>query len=546
MPHMAQTATRVPKVTYAAIPTEEMDILHSAYEESLGRVRKGFGDSHPMYIGGQPVRTEDEFDVRAPADRTVLLGRFPLGAAEHARHAIEVAHAAFRHWSHMPYGERLTLLRAAADNFRAQKVDIAALLSIEAGKNRLEALGEVEEAADLISTYCDELEQNSGYVRDAVPLMPGERNVSVLRPFGVWAVVAPFNFPVALSAGMLAGALVAGNTVVFKPASATPYTGLLVYRMFAQAGLPDGVINFITGGGGAIGGELTTNPLVEGMVFTGSREVGSDVYRKFAEPYARPCITEMGGKNPAIVTAHADLEKAAEGVMRSAFGYSGQKCSACSRVYVQREVHDAFVHLLVERTQAVVVGEPTEQGTFMGPVINESAVGTYLQAVQDADRDGKILFGGKRLTESKYANGTFVEPAIVGALPTDHRLFREELFVPFLTVAPVESLNEALRLANNSEYGLTAGVYSEDLSEVDRFFDEIEAGVTYANRRGGATTGAWPGSQSFCGWKGSGSTGKGGLGPYYVQQFLREQSQTIITEELTPDAERLEVEAAGE
>ena len=165
-----------------------------------------------------------------------------------------------------------------------------------------------------------------------------------------------------------------------------------------------------------------------------------------------------------------------------------------------------------------------------------------LQAVQDADRDGKILFGGKRLTESKYANGTFVEPAIVGALPTDHRLFREELFVPFLTVAPVDSLNEALRLANNSEYGLTAGVYSENLSEVDQFFDEIEAGVTYANRRGGATTGAWPGSQSFCGWKGSGSTGKGGLGPYYVQQFLREQSRTIV---VGPDNPALD-EAAGE
>ncbi|MDQ3327686.1 MAG: aldehyde dehydrogenase family protein, partial [Chloroflexota bacterium] len=437
---MSQTAPRLPKVTYAAIPTEEMDILHSAYEESLGTVRQGFGESHSMFIGGQPVRTEEEFDVRAPADRTLLLGRFSSGTAEHARQAIEVAHAAFQHWRRMPYLERLTLLRAAADNFRSQKVDIAALLSIEAGKNRLEALGEVEEAADLISTYCDELEQNHGYVRDAAPLMAGERNVSVLRPFGVWAVVAPFNFPVALATGMIAGALVAGNTVVFKPASATPYTGLLVYQMFAEAGLPDGVINYITGGGGAIGGELATNPLVEGMVFTGSREIGSEVYRKFAEPYARPCITEMGGKNPTIVSASADLDKAAEGVMRSAFGYSGQKCSACSRVYVQREVHDAFVRLLVERTRSIVVGEPTEQITFMGPVINEEAVATYLQAARDAERDGEIMFGGKRLTDAEYANGTFVEPAIVGGLPTNHRLFREELFVPFLAVAPVASL----------------------------------------------------------------------------------------------------------
>ena len=543
---MAQTATRVPKVTYAAIPTEEMDILHSAFEGALDKVRQGFGASHPMYIGGQPVHAGDEFEVRAPADHTVLLGKFQNGRAEHAGQAIEAAHGAYRPWSRMPYGERLRLLRAAADNFRAQKVDIAAVLSIEAGKNRLEALGEVEEAADLISTYCDEMEQNQGYVRTMASLMPGERNVSVLRPFGVWAVVAPFNFPVALSTGMLAGALVAGNTVVFKPASATAYTGLLVYRMFADAGLPDGVINYVTGGGGAIGGELATNPLVEGMVFTGSREVGSDVYRKFAEPYARPCITEMGGKNPAIVTAQADLDKAVEGIVRSAFGYSGQKCSACSRVYIQREVYEPFVRRLVDRTRSVVVGDPTEQNTFMGPVINDSSVDTYLQAVQDADRDGEILFGGKRLTESQYADGTFVEPAIVGGLDTDHRLFREELFVPFLAIASVESLSQAIRLANDSEYGLTAGVYSEDPSEVAQFFDEVQAGVTYANRRGGATTGAWPGSQSFCGWKGSGSTGKGGLGPYYVQQFLREQSQTIITEESAPDEERLDVEAAGE
>ncbi|MDP9351239.1 MAG: aldehyde dehydrogenase family protein, partial [Chloroflexota bacterium] len=272
---------------------------------------------------------------------------------------------------------------------------------------------------------------------------------------------------------------------------------------------------------------------------------GSEVYRRFAEPYARPCITEMGGKNPAIVTAQADLDKAAEGVARSAFGYSGQKCSACSRVYVERPVYEEFVQRLTERTSKLKVGDPTGPDTFVGPVINEASVETYLSAAEEARRDGKILHGGNRVTEGQFANGTFVEPAIVGDLPVGHRLFRDELFVPFLAVAPVDSLDEALHLANQSEYGLTAGVYSEDPSEVQRFFDRIEAGVTYANRRGGATTGAWPGAQSFCGWKGSGSTGKGGLGPYYVQQFLREQSQTIITED-HPQAQRAEAEAAGE
>lgn len=542
---MAQAEQTLPKVTYAAIPTDQLDILHAGFDEALQRVRARLGSSYPMYIGGQEQLAEQEFEVLAPSDHNLLLGRFQAGTFEDARVAIQAADGAFRTWSRIPYKERLTILRGAADNFRKQKLDLAALLSIEAGKNRLESLGEVEEAADLISTYCDEMELNNGYVREMAALMSGERNVSILKPLGVWAVVAPFNFPMALSTGMIAGALVAGNTVVFKPASATPYSGLEVYRMFAEAGLPNGVLNFITGGGSAIGDELATNPAVAGMVFTGSREVGSEVYRCFAEPYARPCITEMGGKNPAIVTAKADLDKAAEGVMRSAFGYSGQKCSACSRVYVERSVHDEFVQRLVERTQQVQVGEPTETDTFMGPVINEGALQTYMTAAEEARRDGEIFLGGNRLMEGPYRNGNFVEPAIVGKLPVNHRLFREELFVPFVAVAPVDSLDEALELANDSEYGLTAGVYSEDPDEIQTFFDGIEAGVTYANRRGGATTGAWPGAQSFCGWKGSGSTGKGGLGPYYVQQFMREQSQTIITED-NPQEQRKEAEAAGE
>jgi 1-pyrroline-5-carboxylate dehydrogenase len=541
---MAQTQQALPKVTYASIPTEQLEALHDAFDAALASVRAGLGGSHPLYIGGEEVRSRDgEFEARAPGDHELLLGRFQKGSAEHARAAIKAAHGAFGTWGRMPYGERLALLRAAADRFRERKAELAALLSLEAGKSRLEALGEVEEAADLISTYCDELEANGGYVREMTSLTPGERNVSKLRPYGVWAVVAPFNFPIALATGMIAGALVAGNTVVFKPASATPYSGLEVYRMFADAGLPAGVLNYVTGAGSSVGDELVTNPLVAGMVFTGSRDVGSDVYARFSSPYARPCITEMGGKNPAIVTANADLDKAAEGVMRSAFGYSGQKCSACSRVYVERPVHDAFLQKLVERTRGAKVGDPTERDTFVGPVINESSVETYLQAAEEARRDGEVYAGGNRLTEAAFGRGTYVEPAVVGNLPTDHRLFREELFVPFVAVAPVDSLQEALRLANESEYGLTAGVYTEDEGEIERFFDGIEAGVTYANRRGGATTGAWPGAQSFCGWKASGSTGKGALGPYYVQQFLREQNQTVITEDAAQG--RQETEVAG-
>jgi 1-pyrroline-5-carboxylate dehydrogenase len=265
------------------------------------------------------------------------------------------------------------------------------------------------------------------------------------------------------------------------------------------------------------------------LIFTGSKAVGMGLYHNFPKDYPKPVITEMGGKNPAIVTSKADLGQAAEGIARAAFGFGGQKCSACSRVYVEQPVKERFLTLLKEQTDRLVrVGDPTRKETFLGPLINQGAVETYLQAADEARNGGLFLSGGKRLNSDGFEKGYFVEPAIVQNLPVNHRLFKDELFVPFLVVGPVESLNEALRLANDSEYGLCAGIYSQDKAELETFFEEIEAGVTYANRRAGATTGAWPGVNSFGGWKGSGSTGKSGLGPYYVQQFMREQSRWIV------------------
>jgi 1-pyrroline-5-carboxylate dehydrogenase len=243
----------------------------------------------------------------------------------------------------------------------------------------------------------------------------------------------------------------------------------------------------------------------------------------------------MGGKNPAIVTRHADLELAAEGVMRSAFGFDGQKCSAASRVYVERPVAREFVERLVDRSRAIAVGDPTRRESWMGPVINERALRKFTDAVAEAQRDdGTIELGGTIFTGAGTERGYFPLPTVVTGLPLDHRLFRDELFVPFLVVGEVGSLDEAIQRANATPYGLTAGIFSEDPDEVRRFLDRIEAGVVYVNRRAGATTGAWPGIQSFGGWKGSGSSGKNGLGPYYVQQFLREQSQTVIGDEPPP------------
>jgi 1-pyrroline-5-carboxylate dehydrogenase len=249
--------------------------------------------------------------------------------------------------------------------------------------------------------------------------------------------------------------------------------------------------------------------------------------RKFWKEHPKPVIAELGGKNPAIVAASADLAKAASGIARSAAGYGGQKCSACSRVYVHEAVYDELLERLVETTKSFEIGDPTSRSTYLGPLISDKAVHTWREALGEARRDGRILTGSEPLAPELEV-GHYVRPAIVDRLPDAHRLFRDELFVPFLVVAKVATLDEAIEKANRSEYGLTAGIFSEDESEIERFFDRIECGVCYANRPSGATTGAWPGVQSFCGWKASGSTGKGGCGPWYVQQFLREQSRTVM------------------
>ena len=252
------------------------------------------------------------------------------------------------------------------------------------------------------------------------------------------------------------------------------------------------------------------------------------LFHSFSKSWPRPCIVEMGGKNPAIVSRNADLEEAAEGIMRSAFGFGGQKCSANSRVYVERPVHDALIRLLVEKTEAITIGDPLKRANWMGPVIDQRAVDRHQSAVAEARRDGTVFVGGEHLSDGDLARGFYVEPTVVGNLPSSHRLFRDELFAPFTAVAAVDSMDEAIGLANDSVYGLTAGVYSEDPAEIQQFLDRAQAGVLYVNRRAGATTGAWPGIQAFGGWKGSGSTGKAGLSMYYVAQFMREQSHTII------------------
>jgi 1-pyrroline-5-carboxylate dehydrogenase len=525
----AKAEPKIPRVTYATLKITSDD--DQAYEKAVALVRNKLGSRFTMYINGEKwSSTGEEMSHPSPVDTRIVVSYFPKGSRDDAKSAISAARDAFPNWSAMPYQNRIRILRKAADLTIERRYELSAWMAFEVGKNRAESLAEINESAELIRYYCSQMEANKGFLRKLESPGPNQETYSILRPYGVWAVIAPWNFPSSLATGMAAGALVGGNTVVFKPSSESPVLGHELCRVLIDAGIPRGVFNFVTGPGATVGAELQENPGVDGLVFTGSKEVGMNVYHGFAKNYPKPVITEMGGKNPAIVTATADLDQAAEGVMRAAFGFGGQKCSACSRAYVDHNVKDKFLDLLVDWTQKVVkIGDPTRKETFLGSVINKAAVETYLRAVEEAKRDGgRFVYGGKVLSRGEFEHGYFVEPAIVDNLPVTHRLFRDELFVPFLVVAGVESFEEAMKRANDSEYGLCAGIYTKDRKELGAFFDQIQAGVTYANRRAGATTGAWPGVNSFGGWKGSGSTGKSGLGPYYVQQFMREQSRWIV------------------
>jgi 1-pyrroline-5-carboxylate dehydrogenase len=517
------------KITYATLRADNEE-LHALYDAGVEQSKAKLGASYQNYIDGRWVDgSAGTFEVRTPIDTEVLVGTFAKGDRADVQRAIAAARKAQYDWRHTPWQDRVALIRRAADLISERQMVYGADMAYEVGKSRLEALGEVEEAADLLRYYASSVEDNRGYDHPMDNL--GDAAVhtrSVLRPHGVFAVISPFNFPMALAAGPVSAALLAGNAVVFKPASAAPLSGVNLIHALEDAGIPAGVVNLVMGPGETVGDEFQTNPGIDGIAFTGSYDVGFRLYKSFSTRWPRPAIIEMGGKNPAIVSRKADLEEAAEGIMRSAFGFGGQKCSANSRVYVERPVHDELVRLLVEKTEKITIGDPIKREHWLGPVIDERAVAKYRQAVAEARRDGRVLTGGEHLTDGALARGFYVEPTVVDELPTSHRLFQDELFVPFTAVASVDSLDEALRLANDSTYGLTAGVYSEDPAEVERFLDEIQAGVLYVNRRAGATTGAWPGVQAFGGWKGSGSTGKSGLSMYYVGQFMREQSHTVV------------------
>jgi 1-pyrroline-5-carboxylate dehydrogenase len=518
------------RLTYSTMfsPPEE---LHSSFEAAMARVRARLGASHALHVAGEERRAPHTIVKRNPADQRETLGEFAAASAADADAALAAAHAAWRDWRATTAARRLALLRRVGALIEARVYDIAAALTLEVGKNRMEALGEAQEAAEFFYTYCDDFERQDGFTR-ALPDDPlathRSHNKSVMKPYGAWVVIAPFNFPLALAAGPSAAALVTGNTVVLKGSAVTPWAGRLLADCIRDAGVPAGVFNYLSGSGSTVGAALVDHPLAAGVTFTGSYDVGRQIVAALAggKP-PRPCIAEMGGKNACIVSARADLTRAATGIVRSAYGMGGQKCSALSRLYVHQAVAEELSQRILAQLAEVRIGDPAVRENWLGPVTTESGYGDYLRYAALLRQDGaEILAGGEQLRAEPYARGFFVRPTLAAA-PAEHPLWQQEMFLPILMLQRVSSNEEAMRLANASPLGLTAGFYGAP-DEVGWFQDRIEAGVTYANRPQGATTGAWPGYQPFGGWKGSGSTGKGIASFYYLPQYLREQSQTVV------------------
>ncbi|MBX3002418.1 MAG: aldehyde dehydrogenase family protein [Anaerolineales bacterium] len=518
------------RLTYATMYDPPED-LHTRFEAAISKVKANLGKQYPMFINGKDVYAAATFEDRSPINTDWLLGSFQEASAAEVAPAMAAAHAAAQDWGRRPWQERVALVRKAADLITERIFDIAAVVSIEVGKNRMEALGDVSEAADFFYFACEQMEANNGYIRPmGVDPLKGYKatNTNRLRPYGVWVVISPFNFPFALTAGPAGTALVAGNTVVMKPAEDTPWASRLLIEVFRDAGFPDGVVNYVTGDGAVAGQALVDDPRTAGLTFTGSYDVGMHIYRTFANGrYPRPILLEMGGKNAVLVSRNADLERATQGLYRSAFGLQGQKCSAGSRIYVEEPVYDELVEKLLTVTQSLKIGDPTLKETFMGPVINESAYNNYKGWSEELSQNGTILTGGRVLTEGEYGKGYFCEPTLVANVPTSHKLWKQEMFLPITLLHKIKSLDEGMALANDVDFGLTAGFYGNS-DESKWFFENIEAGVTYANRPQGASTGAWPGFQPFGGWKGSGSSGKGAGGHYYLPLYMHEQTNTVI------------------
>jgi len=432
------------------------------------------------YINGEWVESKSTTIVerRNPANTDEVVARIPLSTRQEMKEAIVAAKAAFPAWREMPAPNRGKILFAATRIMQEQKEALARLLTREEGKALKDSLGEVQRAINILEFMAGEARRLNGETLTSE--LPKNFSYTIRQPLGVVGAITPWNFPVAIPVWKIAPALVCGNSVAFKPATLTPLTAMKIVEIIEQAGLPAGVLNLVMGSGRETGDELVQNPHVHGLSFTGSNEVGCALYASGAA-HLKKIQCEMGGKNPVVVLADADLQLAMESVLSGAFASTGQRCTATSRVVIEESVADKFVGLLVERAKKYVVGDGLEPGTDMGPSVDESQFNTVLKYIEIGKGEGRLLCGGERLTGARYDKGWFVAPTVFDHVAWESKLAQEEIFGPVLSVIRVKGFDEALHVANSVRYGLSSSIYSTDSNKIFEFVDKIETGMTHVN-----------------------------------------------------------------
>jgi 1-pyrroline-5-carboxylate dehydrogenase len=490
-----------------------------AMESALEQVRGALGREYPLRMGGEAIETGDKLISVNPSDTQQVVGVHHRASADLARRAVESAWAAFPAWSRTPAQERIRLLLEAVRILRARKLEFDAWLVYEAGKTWAEAEADVSEAIDFCEYYAREMQRLDG--PQPVVQLPGERDELLYIPLGVGVIIPPWNFPAAIMIGMTVAALVTGNTVVLKPSSETPTIAAKFAEVLLEAGFPKECFTLLVGSGAAVGDTLVLHPKTRFVCFTGSRDVGLRINELAARPqpgqvWIKRVVAEMGGKDAIVVDADADVDKAVDGVVASAFGYQGQKCSACSRAIVHAKVYDEFVEKLTARAKQLRVGPAEDPATNIGPVIGAAARKTILEYIEVGKKEGRMVVGGGAAPEG----GFFIPPTIFADVDAKARIFQEEIFGPVLAVTKARDFEDALEKANDSEYGLTGAVYSNDPAHLADARERFHVGNLYFNRK---CTGAMVGAHPFGGFNMSGTDSKAG-GPDYLMLFLQAKS----------------------
>ncbi len=491
-----------------------------AMRAAIERVQGQLGREYDLIIGGQRIKTTDKIKSLNPARPSQVVGIHQKAGKEHVEPAMNAALKAFETWKLTSFEHRAGLLFRAADLMRRRKMDFMAWLVFEVSKNWGEADGDISETIDFLEFYGREALR---LAKSEAPVqLPGEHDTFTYIPLGVGAVIPPWNFPCAIMAGMTAASIVSGNTVILKPSSDSPTIAAKFMELLEEAGLPEGVVNFCPGSGASFGDAIVVHPKTRYIAFTGSREVGLHINQVAATPapgqiWIKRTILEMGGKDAIIVDADADIDAAVEGVAQAAFGFQGQKCSACSRAIVDERVYDKFVDQLKARVEKITVGDPANNAN-MGAVINEGSMKTILQYIEQGKKDGRLITGGER--DTKAGEGYYIRPTVFADIPAKSKLEQEEIFGPVLAVIKAKGFDNALAIANDTEFGLTGAVYTNSHDKIVRAKQEFHVGNLYINRK---CTGAMVGAHPFGGFNMSGTDSKCG-GPDYLYLFTQGKS----------------------